>query len=708
MAPRLKGSASGNREDLVTEHEDKAAVLEPPLEAVARQVSQDVELSALLEKADALRDLDRLSEAEAAYRDLVAKAPDVHDGPRGLGLVAARRGDYTSALAHFQHALALKPGNLWVIHDVANALRELGRFDEAEAAFLEFTAKAPHLYDGHRGLGLVFRQRGDCAAALTHFRRARDMAPENPWQLKDTADLLRETDHFDEAEVAYRELVALAPHFYDGHRGLGLLASRSGDHAAALEHFSAARAVAPENAWLINDAGNALRMLGRLDEAKSAYREFSAKAPHIFDGPRGLGLVARERGDNDNALEHFLAALALAPDNLWLIHDAAKAFCALGRLDEAEAVYRDLGAKAPHLSDGPRGLAFVARQRGDHAAALAHSQSALNLAPDDIWLINDVANALRELSRLDEAEAAYRELMAKAPQLLDGPRGLGLVSSQRGDHATALAHFQAALALAPDNVTLLQEVASQLQELGRQAEAENLLQSIVVRRPDSAQALIAYAKSIRHRISEDELIRLFEKAMALEPSDLSAKLALADEYLKIWRLDAAATLYDAIHFEPGGLGWGLFGKGHIARRRGQRDEALTCFAGAMDTPLFEWATIETSRELMEAGRFEEARDCLQAAIERDPVRLSWRLQQGYNARSINDHKAAHAAFAAAATMSPDERKHRLNLQLRSFISDSPARRSNASWPSSNAIPDRAKRSKHWRISRNNSTISTQR
>ena len=151
----------------------------------------------------------------------MAKAPRVHDGPRGLGLVAGRRGDYISALLQFQHALALKPGDLWVIHDVANALRELGRLDEAEAAFREFSAKAPHIYDGHRGLGLVFRQRGDRAAALAHFRLARDLAPENPWQLKDTADLLRETDHLDEAKAAYRELVALAPHFYDGHLANG-------------------------------------------------------------------------------------------------------------------------------------------------------------------------------------------------------------------------------------------------------------------------------------------------------------------------------------------------------------------------------------------------------------------------------------------------------------------------------------------------------
>ena len=198
----------------MTGHEDKTAVLEHTEKAAAHLVPQDVQLvSALLEKADALRNSDLLSEAEAAYRDLMAKAPRVHDGPRGLGLVAGRRGDYTSALLQFQHALALKPGDLWVIHDVANALRELGRLDEAEAAYREFSAKAPHIFDGPRGLGLVFRQRGDRAAALAHFRRARELAPENPWQLKDTADLLRETYHFDEAKAAYRELVALAPAF---------------------------------------------------------------------------------------------------------------------------------------------------------------------------------------------------------------------------------------------------------------------------------------------------------------------------------------------------------------------------------------------------------------------------------------------------------------------------------------------------------------
>ena len=76
----------------------------------------------------------------------------------------------------------------------------------------------------------------------------------------------------------------------------------------------------------------------------------------------------------------------------------------------------------------------------------------------------------------------------------------------------------------------------------------------------------------------------------------------------------------------------------------------------------------TSRELLEAGRFDEARDFLDAAIKRDPDG-SWRLQQGYNARSIDDHKAAHAAFAVAAKMNPGRPETQVELAIQEFISD---------------------------------------
>ena len=101
-------------------------------------------------------------------------------------------------------------------------------------------------------------------------------------------------------------------------------------------------------------------------------------------------------------------------------------------------------------------------------------------------------------------------------------------------------------------------------------------------------------------------------------------------------------------------------------RTGRRDEALKYFTAAMDTPLLEWATIETSRELLEAGRFDEARDFLDKAIKRDPDRLSWRLQQGYNARSMDDHKAAHAAFAVAATLSPGRAEAQVEFAIEEF------------------------------------------
>jgi tetratricopeptide (TPR) repeat protein len=645
----------------------EAAALEQCEDAATLEIPQNAQLvSALLEKAGALRDSDRLGEAEAAYREFIALAPHIHDGPRGLGLVASRRGDHAAALSHFQAAQALAPDDVWLINDLANALRELGRLDEAEAAYRQLMVKAPDLFDGPRGLGLVFRQRGEHAAALSQFSIARALAPENTWVLKETANLLHELGHVDEAETAYRELVEKEPQFPEGHRGLGLLTSRRGEHAAALEHFNAAKAIAPENVWLINDTANELRELGRLDEAEDAYRKFMAKAPHIFDGPRGLGLVARKRGEHLAALGYFQTACALAPDNAWLINEAAGALCELGRLDEAGAIYRELVEKAPHLPDGTWGQGFVARQRGQYRAALGHFQTARALAPENIWLINDVANAFYELGRLTEAENAYRDVCEKAPHLLDGPRGLGLVSKQRGDHESALAHFQAASALAPDNVRLLQDITTELRELERQTEAEALLVSFIARRPDSAEALIAYANAVRYKTNSRDLILMFEKAAAIEPEDLAARLALAGEYLNSWRLDAAEAIYDTVLSEPGRSGWGMLGKGHVARRRGRRDEALKFFSEAKDTSLFEWATIETSRELMDAGRFEEAQASLELAILGVPEQLSWLLHKGYNARAIEDHRQAHTAFALAAAANPGREEAQVELAIEEF------------------------------------------
>ncbi|MFC5487428.1 tetratricopeptide repeat protein, partial [Microvirga aerilata] len=61
-------------------------------------------------------------------------------------------------------------------------------------------------------------------------------------------------------------------------------------------------------------------------------------------------------------------------------------------------------------------LAQLARNRGDRTASLEYLRAALAANPDQTYLRLEAAADLRELGRLDEAEAVLHEILRQAPQ----------------------------------------------------------------------------------------------------------------------------------------------------------------------------------------------------------------------------------------------------------------------------------------------------
>jgi len=184
-----------------------------------------------------------------------------------------------------------------------------------------------------------------------------------------------------------------------------------------------------------------------------------------FSKLRLAGLAARRRGDRTEAFELFRAAAALDPDHVGTSLEVAAELCELGRLDEASVVYHDALQRDPHAMLGWRGLGQVALRRGKRGEALEHFIAAAELDPDNAWSMIDLATALRELGQLDEAEDVFYEVVAKYPRIPQGFIGLGHVSRQRGDRATALEYFRVATTLEPNNAEALSNVATEQREL---------------------------------------------------------------------------------------------------------------------------------------------------------------------------------------------------------------------------------------------------
>ncbi len=112
------------------------------------------------------------------------------------------------------------------------------RVDEVRAAFAGVLAFDPNIWEAHFGLGLLGRQTEDFVAAATSFRRALDLAPDQP-------DVMHEL-------------------------GVALLAS--GSKADALGLLDRAAALRPGQAAYIADAGFAHLRAGDLNAARERLR----------------------------------------------------------------------------------------------------------------------------------------------------------------------------------------------------------------------------------------------------------------------------------------------------------------------------------------------------------------------------------------------------------------------------------------------------
>jgi len=155
-----------------------------------------------------------------------------------------------------------------------------------------------------------------------------------------------------------------------------------------------------------------------------------------------------------------------------------------GRLDEAQAVYRDLLEHDPTHVGALHHWGIVRHQLGDHAGALALMDQALALAPADATLWSNRSLAASALGQADEAIRSLREALRLDPAYADAYNNLGVALEREGAHAEALDNYRIALALNPAYATARANAGIVLARLGRPDEALAFYREALAHMPD--------------------------------------------------------------------------------------------------------------------------------------------------------------------------------------------------------------------------------
>ena len=216
------------------------------------------EYAALVGQAQAALAAGRLDEAEPALHAIVRSNPREAFAWALLGLVHVRRAQPETALAHADRALGLDRDNPDYLNLRGVALGELGRIDDAAAAFRRALKRRPAHAECHYNLGKALLKREDLSGARESFRRAATLDPPHPSAAYMLGLVLQREGRTAEALRVFRELAVASPDDLDAFLQLGGALGEAEGLDALVDHYRSGLARWPAAGRLHRTLGVAL------------------------------------------------------------------------------------------------------------------------------------------------------------------------------------------------------------------------------------------------------------------------------------------------------------------------------------------------------------------------------------------------------------------------------------------------------------------
>jgi tetratricopeptide (TPR) repeat protein len=158
------------------------------------------------------------------------------------------------------------------------ALKNLRRYQEAEASLREALVYAPHAWYVHAGLSSVCADQGRLQEALTHAQTALSLCPDASDVRKSLGVIHYRLKDLDRAEQEFRAVLATDPNDAGARLNLGHLHAARGRPDSAIACYRQALQLDPKMPKVHLALGNAFYALRRHQEALAAYRAFLALA----------------------------------------------------------------------------------------------------------------------------------------------------------------------------------------------------------------------------------------------------------------------------------------------------------------------------------------------------------------------------------------------------------------------------------------------
>ena len=536
--------------------------------------------------AGCLRELKRFDEATALLLEGQSRNPNDPSLFVDQARIAEIQRDWDEARRRWSRVIERFPAN-WVGYSGAvGALRELRRFDEADAVLVAGQQQIPHepvlLMDHAR----VAEARGYWAEAAHRWGIYRTRFPGTWYGYANAAVCLRRLGRHDEADTILLEGQQRLPHEAPCFMEYPASAEAQGNWEEALRRWHDIAQRFPSESRTYTGPANCLRHLRRYDEADAQLAAGQQKCPHEPAVFMDYARNAEARGDWAAALGRWNEVRTRFPAQSFGYARAAACLAELQRYDEADAVLAEALARFPTEFYLYADSARLAARRLDQSETIRRWKEARERFPHerDGW-INE-ANSLADNGRSADAITHIQEAQARFPDNFEVRCAAAALYARLHLLEQSLAAWDSVRQDFPDRSAAYIHGAYALQEAGRSDAAEAVLTDAMQRFPGDLEVNRAFATVAVRR---NDLVAATERlATAVEQnkSDLQLAWLWVDSLRQQHRTEEArSAMHVVMQRFPGNPGV-VQQAIRIVLQSGDRDEAVALWTATIGDPLF--------------------------------------------------------------------------------------------------------------------------
>lgn len=365
--------------------------------------------------------MDDLDRAESLLEKLLEIQPQNTNAVMNYLSVLQKNANQAQALAWLEQNIDKYEDNFNLRMVYARLLTDARKFEAARGEFKALAAEAPDNADVIYALGLLSLQSNQLDDAEGYFNHLIELGQRKPESRYYLGRIAEERGNLDDAATYYAAVESGENHI-DAQIRSALILKKQGKLEAALAHLEN---IEPDNVRertvLVQAEAEILMQEQRYDEALTLYNQ----------------------------------ALESNPDNADLLYGRAMLAEKMDKLELLESDLRAILEQDPKHTQALNALGYTLADRTDRLQE-AHDliKRALEISPNDFYIVDSMGWVLYRMGRLDEAVTYLRRAM----EMHDDPEvaaHLGEVLWVKGDREAAREVWETALQATPDDERLL-------------------------------------------------------------------------------------------------------------------------------------------------------------------------------------------------------------------------------------------------------------